>query len=71
MGDLFSQEVLQETWDIVINDMPLALWETFYVTVLATLFAVIIGLPLGVLLVCLWSAKRTEFCLCRSLLWDF
>ena len=51
MGDLFSQEVLQETWDIVINDMPLALWETFYVTVLATLFAVIIGLPLGVLLV--------------------
>ena len=51
MGDLFSQEVLQETWDIVVNDMPLALWETFYVTVLATLFAVVIGLPLGVLLV--------------------
>ena len=23
MGDLFSQEVLQETWDIVVNDMPL------------------------------------------------
>ncbi|MDY3079615.1 MAG: methionine ABC transporter permease [Oscillospiraceae bacterium] len=31
--------------------MPFALWETTYVTVLATLFAVIIGLPLGVLLV--------------------
>ncbi|MGM9591405.1 MAG: methionine ABC transporter permease, partial [Oscillospiraceae bacterium] len=31
--------------------MPFALWETTYVTVLSTLFAVIIGLPLGVLLV--------------------
>ena len=51
MEDLISQEVLQETWDIVINDMPFALWETFYVTVIATIFAVVIGLPLGVLLV--------------------
>jgi D-methionine transport system permease protein len=49
--DLFSSEVLQETWDIVVNDMPLALWETFYVTVSATFFAILIGLPLGVLLV--------------------
>lgn len=50
-NELFSAEVLQETWDIIVNDIPLALWETFYVTVLSTLFAVIIGLPLGVLLV--------------------
>ncbi|MGN1085366.1 MAG: methionine ABC transporter permease [Lachnospiraceae bacterium] len=31
--------------------MPFALWETTYVTVLATAFAILLGLPLGVLLV--------------------
>ena len=50
-NDLFSPEVIEETLDITLNQIPFALWETFYVTVLATLFAVIIGLPLGVLLV--------------------
>lgn len=50
-NNLFSAEVINETIDIAVNDIPFALWETFYVTVLATLFAVIIGLPLGVLLV--------------------
>jgi D-methionine transport system permease protein len=48
---LFSAKVISETVDIAIHDIPFALWETFYVTVLATLFAVIIGLPLGILLV--------------------
>ena len=33
------------------NEFLLATWETIYVTVFAALFAVIIGLPLGVLLV--------------------
>lgn len=47
----FTSEAFSEAFDILINDMPFALWETTYVTVLATLFAVIIGLPLGVLLV--------------------
>ena len=28
-----------------------AIWETFYVTVLSTAFALVLGLPLGVLLV--------------------
>lgn len=32
-------------------EFPLAVWETIYVTVLATAFAIVIGLPLGVLLV--------------------
>ncbi len=50
-ADIFSQEVIDETLDILINEIPYALWETFYVTILATLFAVIIGLPLGVLIV--------------------
>ena len=36
---------------ILQNEFPLAIWETFYVTVVSTAIAVIIGLPLGVLLV--------------------
>lgn len=33
------------------NEFPLAVWETVYVTVVATALAILIGLPLGVLLV--------------------
>ena len=40
-----------ELLDMLINQFPFALWETLYATFLATLFAVIMGLPLGVLLV--------------------
>lgn len=48
---MFAPEVMEEAFTILVEEMPLALWETAYVTVLATLFAVILGLPLGVLLV--------------------
>ncbi len=48
---LLASEAVNEAVEILCNDMPFALWETAYVTVLSTLFAVIIGLPLGVLLV--------------------
>lgn len=48
---MFAPEVIEEAWAILLEEMPLALWETVYVTVLATLFAVALGLPLGVLLV--------------------
>ena len=48
---IFSSQTLEEAWEILITEFPLAIWETDYVTVIATLFAVIIGLPLGVLLV--------------------
>lgn len=34
-----------------LPNLPFATWETFYATVLSTLLAMIIGLPLGVLLV--------------------
>ena len=34
-----------------IADYGFAIWETFYVTVLSTAFALVLGLPLGVLLV--------------------
>ena len=48
---LFAAEALQNAWDILQTEFPLAIWETFYVTVLSTFFAMVIGLPLGVLLV--------------------
>lgn len=40
-----------ELLNVLLTQFPLALWETFYATLVATLFAIIIGLPLGVLLV--------------------
>ena len=48
---LFSSEVLAEALDIILTEFPLAVWETLYVTVLSTFFAIMIGLPLGILLV--------------------
>lgn len=50
-NNIFTPENLAETWSIVSSQFPLALWETVYVTLLASAFAMIIGLPLGVLLV--------------------
>ncbi len=46
-----SDARISEALDVLIHQMPFALWETLYATLLATLFAIIIGLPLGVLLV--------------------
>ena len=48
---LFAPEVLQEALDIMRTEFPLAIWETVYVTILSTAFAIVIGLPLGVILV--------------------
>ena len=42
---------IAEQLQYLIDNVPFAIWETFYSTVLATLFAYLIGLPLGVLLV--------------------
>ena len=50
-ADLFSPETLKEAWQIIVTQFPLAIWETVYVTILATGFAIVLGLPLGVLLV--------------------
>lgn len=47
----FTAEALNEALEIFVSEFPLAIWETIYVTLLATAFAIIIGLPLGVLLV--------------------
>lgn len=45
-GDAFL-----EAWEIIKSEFLFATWETLYVTILSTLFAVIIGVPLGILLV--------------------
>lgn len=49
--NLLSSETIEETIRIVQTEFPLAIWETIYVTVFATALAIVIGLPLGVLLV--------------------
>lgn len=50
LDKVFSPEKVSEALVVLQNEFPLALWETVYVTILATAFAIIIGLPLGVLL---------------------
>lgn len=51
MENFFALEDIQQALSVFETELPLAIWETLYVTVLATAFSVIIGLPLGVLLV--------------------
>ena len=46
-----NQETMMEAWQIIRTQFPLAIWETVYVTILATAFSIVLGLPLGVLLV--------------------
>ena len=40
-----------EEAEYLLNNLPFAIWETIYSTVIATFFAYVIGLPLGVILV--------------------
>ena len=47
----FTPEKLSEAWEIVLRDFPGELWVTLYITILSTFFAIVIGLPLGILLV--------------------
>ena len=51
MNNMFSAKKLQTAFDILKHDIPGAVFETLYVTLISTLFEFIIGLPLGVLLV--------------------
>ena len=44
-------EAFASALEIFRSQFPLALWETIYVTLLSTFFAILLGLPLGVLLV--------------------
>ena len=51
LDNILNAEKAAEAWDVIVSQFPLAFWETFYVTLLASLFAFLLGLPLGVLLV--------------------
>lgn len=51
LGRMFESKAVEEALEIMKTQIPLAIWETFYVTVLSTALAIAIGLPLGVLLV--------------------
>ena len=48
--DLFSPQSVEELVGL-LPSIPFAIWETFYVTVISTALALVLGLPLGVLLV--------------------
>ena len=50
-SNLFSPDSIAELTVAMQTQFPKAIWETFYVTLLSTALAVVIGLPLGVLLV--------------------
>ena len=45
-----SQETWDLVWRVIREEIPFAIWETLYVTVLSTAFAIVLGLPLGILL---------------------
>ena len=45
-SDLFTAESLAELKTAFLTQFPMALWETFYVTVLSTALAILLGLPL-------------------------
>ena len=49
--EYLASPAVQEALTIFKTEIPFALWETFYVTIVATAMAIVIGLPLGILLV--------------------
>ena len=52
MFDLFSDPVkVAQQVELIVSEFPFATWETLYSLVLEVVFAYVIGLPLGVLLV--------------------
>lgn len=50
-SNVLSKDAWISAWEIVKSDFLYATWETIYVTVVATFFAVLIGLPIGIILV--------------------
>ena len=47
----FTPDKLDEAWKVISSTFLGSLWETVYATLLSTLFAIILGLPLGMILV--------------------
>lgn len=50
LSAILSSEALTEAWEIIQSQFLLAFWETIYVTLVSTFFAIVLGLPLGILL---------------------
>lgn len=59
---LFGAEEVAETWQVLKGEIPLAIWQTIYVTLISTAFSILIGLPLGVILV---TGEKTASDRCR------
>ena len=51
MSNFFQSETFINAVEVLKEQFPLAIWETVYVTVLSTFFAIVLGLPLGILIV--------------------
>lgn len=51
LSETFVSPQLKEAWEVLVAEFPMAVWETFYVTIISTLLAVVLGMPLGVMLV--------------------
>ena len=54
MSALIASIAASDEWQTMLDtlpDLPFATWESFYATAMTTLLALVIGLPLGVLLV--------------------
>ncbi len=51
MIEFFQSETFVNAVEVFKSEFPLAIWETVYVTVLSTFFAIVLGLPLGILIV--------------------
>ena len=49
--NVFTVEAWQEMLLCLKNEIPFAIWETLYITIVSTALALLTGLPLGVLLV--------------------
>ncbi len=50
-SQMFTAESMELALQCLKTEIPFAIWETLYVTILATALALITGLPLGVILV--------------------
>ena len=61
-SNLFSAQSVQDLMS-VLPSLPFAIWETFYVTVVSTALSLVLGLPLGVLLV---AGEKNGSCSCPA-----
>ena len=51
LAKAFEAESIALALKVIETEIPFGIWETIYATVVSTAFAILIGLPLGMLLV--------------------